>query len=240
MMNPMMNQNRSQSRSLSEERSTILLMQILALDGDNVAQKRFAEELARRYFPRVRDICICRGMQESDAEDIAIRVLTEVFLSPERFDPERGRYRSWVIWITHRRILDHLRRDARDQFRSPHSNINESPQKGRVLNIFVRKSAPIQGEEDQRSAIDGIDIDNTEYWLAMEVFLEAERIVQEKENEKQWACYFKIKREYQSPKEVAKELGLTELSCKAYAKQIAKKVKSEFLRLSEEIDQISE
>lgn len=236
----MMNPNRFQRPSLSEERSTILLMQILALDGDNVAQKRFAEELARRYFPRIRDICLCRGLQKSDAEDIAIRVLTEVFLSPHGFDPERGRYRSWVIWITHLRILDHLRREARYQFHTQHANINGSRQNGRVLNLFIRKSTPIEGEKEQRSPIDGIDADNTEYWLAMDVLLEAERIVREKVNINQWACYFKIKREYQSPQKVAKELGLSELSCKAYAKRISSRVRSEFHRLCQEIDQITE
>jgi RNA polymerase sigma-70 factor (ECF subfamily) len=45
------------------------------------------------------------------AEEVAQEVFLQVWQTAARFDPERGRAKSWVLTLAHRRAVDAVRRD---------------------------------------------------------------------------------------------------------------------------------
>jgi RNA polymerase sigma-70 factor (ECF subfamily) len=47
----------------------------------------------------------------SAAEDITQDVVVQMWQQPERFDPSRGSLRSFLATVTHRRAIDHVRRE---------------------------------------------------------------------------------------------------------------------------------
>lgn len=47
------------------------------------------------------------------AEEVTQEVFTAVWLAADRFDPRRGRGRSWITTIAHRRAVDCVRRESR-------------------------------------------------------------------------------------------------------------------------------
>lgn len=64
------------------------------------------ERFASQYSEIVRKFCQRRGLQHADAEDIAQKVLIDVSRQIDGFEyqPERGRFRSWLATIAVRAI----------------------------------------------------------------------------------------------------------------------------------------
>lgn len=64
------------------------------------------ERFASQYSEIVRRFCQRQGLQHADAEDIAQKVLISVSRQIDGFDyqPERGRFRSWLATIAVRAI----------------------------------------------------------------------------------------------------------------------------------------
>lgn len=62
------------------------------------------------YGPLVMSYCQRRGLQETDAQDVAQEVMILVSKGIDRFryDPERGQFRNWLGTVTHRAMLKHL------------------------------------------------------------------------------------------------------------------------------------
>lgn len=87
-------------------RKTLLLR---IRDASNTEAWRTFVEL---YTPLIYHFCIRRGLQEADCRD----VLQNVFLSVHRqiaafeYDPQRGRFRNWLITIVLRQINRHQSR----------------------------------------------------------------------------------------------------------------------------------
>lgn len=76
-------------------------------EGTNVeAWRAFVD----RYTPLIYGYCRQRGLQESDARDVTQNVFLAVSRAMRSFqyDPQRGRFRSWLGTITCREIRRHL------------------------------------------------------------------------------------------------------------------------------------
>ena len=68
--------------------------------------------LHRRYAGLVFHLA-ARSLDRAAAEEIVQDVFLTVWRRSETFDPSRGRFRSWLLQIAHRRVLNELRRRSR-------------------------------------------------------------------------------------------------------------------------------
>lgn len=68
------------------------------------------------YWRLIFDVARKSGLSESDAQDVVQETILAVAKQmPEfRYDPTRGRFKSWLCQITRRRIADRLRRHYRE------------------------------------------------------------------------------------------------------------------------------
>jgi RNA polymerase sigma-70 factor (ECF subfamily) len=80
-------------------------------DRDEQAWSEFVE----LYSPLIRRYCQRFGLQDADAEDVAQAVFRNLvqFIDQFAYDPERGRFRSWLGVVVTREIQRHLRKHGR-------------------------------------------------------------------------------------------------------------------------------
>ena len=73
------------------------------------------DEFAAIYRPMICRLALRRGLQESDAEEIAQRVMLSVSRSIEKWerDPTKGGFRSWLRTVARNAIINHLQRDGK-------------------------------------------------------------------------------------------------------------------------------
>src|SRR5262245_19930501 len=69
--------------------------------------------LLHRRFARLILGVAAHTLDRAAAEDLVQEIFLEVWRNAERFDPERGTVRSWVLQIAHFRLLNELRRRSR-------------------------------------------------------------------------------------------------------------------------------
>ena len=67
------------------------------------------DDLYRCYFNRLRRYCQRHTSDRHEAEEVAQEVLTEVWRSAKRFDPDKGSAMTWIMTIAHRRSVDCVR-----------------------------------------------------------------------------------------------------------------------------------
>src|SRR6188768_1244755 len=89
-------------------------------DGDQDAFARLYDMLSPRAFGLILRVLVDR----SQSEEVLQEVFLEVWQSADRFAPNKGQGRSWVLTIAHRRAVDRVRsaqastdRDVRAGFR---------------------------------------------------------------------------------------------------------------------------
>lgn len=68
-----------------------------------------------RYWRLIYSFARRCGLPPSDAEDVVQEVVTEVFKAMPRFryDPQKGRFRAFLLTITQHKVTDHFRGTAR-------------------------------------------------------------------------------------------------------------------------------
>src|SRR5438874_2588678 len=76
-------------------------------NGDQAA----LEPLYARYAPLVYHLA-AQTLGRPAAEEVVQEVFLTVWHKAAAFDPELGAFRSWVLQIAHRRILNELRRQS--------------------------------------------------------------------------------------------------------------------------------
>ena len=99
--------------------------------GDQGAFARLYDMLASRVFGLILRVLVDR----SQSEEVLQEVFLEVWQSADRFAPNRGQGRSWILTIAHRRAVDRVRsaqastdRDVRAGHRDlevPHDGVAE-------------------------------------------------------------------------------------------------------------------
>jgi RNA polymerase sigma-70 factor (ECF subfamily) len=72
-------------------------------------------DFVRLYAPAVYRFARRQGLQDADAADLTQEVLRSVASSIDRLDldPRRGRFRSWLFTLAHRRLYDLLLQQRR-------------------------------------------------------------------------------------------------------------------------------
>jgi RNA polymerase sigma-70 factor (ECF subfamily) len=90
--------------------------------GDDAALRA----LYARHAPAVFAFA-ARSLDRSAAEEIVQDVFLALWRSAERFDPERGTLRTWLLAIAHRRIANELRRRSRRPRLEPEAASDSAP-----------------------------------------------------------------------------------------------------------------
>jgi RNA polymerase sigma-70 factor, ECF subfamily len=90
-----------------EDRGDCVLLARLAAGDDDALT-----EVYDRYAPLVFGVAKRVVANRSVAEDVVQEVFTALWRNPERFDPERGSLRSFLLAQTHGRSVDLLRSDG--------------------------------------------------------------------------------------------------------------------------------
>src|SRR5689334_19675138 len=90
--------------------TNLSLMRRLRDHADEQAWFEFVE----LYRPAIVRLARRKGLQPSDAEDLAQTVLLSVASAIERWEPDQGRakFRTWLFTVANRKVIDALRRRA--------------------------------------------------------------------------------------------------------------------------------
>lgn len=98
-----MNNDRSPSTDTGDEE----LLQSLARREDGAA-----EQFIDRFKPLIWTLAQRYCSNIADAEDALQDILLELWRKVDRFDPERGRAKTFVATVARRRLIDRLRRSS--------------------------------------------------------------------------------------------------------------------------------
>lgn len=123
--------------------------------GDQSAFTQLYDLLSSRVFGLILRVLVDR----SQSEEVLQEVFLEVWQSAGRFDPKKGRGRTWLLTIAHRRAVDRVRsaqssteRDVRAGFRDmgvPHDEVSEQVElriEGRRVAAAVATLPDVQRE----------------------------------------------------------------------------------------------
>ncbi|ALC23970.1 ECF RNA polymerase sigma factor SigK [Streptomyces pristinaespiralis] len=125
-------------RSADDDRVDGLLSR--AAEGDQQAFAGVYDALAPPVMGLARRVL----RDEAQAEEVTQDVMIEVWRTADRFRPERGAARSWVLTLAHRRAVDRVRSVAAGRAREMRSVVleHEPP--------FDTVAETVEGREEQR------------------------------------------------------------------------------------------
>lgn len=88
-------------------------MLVATAGGDQEAFARLYDRFAPRVFGLVRKVVRDPGLSQDTMQE----VMTELWRTSPRFDPDKGNAVSWILTLAHRRAVDAVRREqsARDR-----------------------------------------------------------------------------------------------------------------------------
>ena len=68
-------------------------------------------EFFETYWRLIFSVCVKSGLPEEDARDVVQETILSVAkqMPDFRYDPQKGSFKAWLLQITQRRIVDHLR-----------------------------------------------------------------------------------------------------------------------------------
>jgi RNA polymerase sigma-70 factor, ECF subfamily len=78
-------------------------------------------ELYERYSNLVYNMAVQVLKNPDSAEEITQDIFFQVWRWPEKWDPEKGRFTSWLLTVTRYTAIDRLRNENRQPPLSPHS-----------------------------------------------------------------------------------------------------------------------
>lgn len=83
-----------------------LVQRIVA--GDSTALGELYDRFGRQAYSLARRICVDDGL----AEDVVQEVFLAFWRDPARFDPNRGRFGTWLLTLVHHKAVDAVRRES--------------------------------------------------------------------------------------------------------------------------------
>jgi RNA polymerase sigma factor (sigma-70 family) len=94
---------------LTPTRATLILRLQDMEDQDSWA------EFSEIYMPLIFGFCLKRGLQRTDAADVAQDVMRSISLALKKaqYDPKRGKFRAWLFTSVRNAISTHFRKQAR-------------------------------------------------------------------------------------------------------------------------------
>jgi RNA polymerase sigma-70 factor (ECF subfamily) len=146
-------------------------------------------EFVTIYEPLVYRLARRKGLQDADAKDFCQEVLRAVAGAVDRWDPERGSFRSWLSRIARNLLINFLTRPQHRRLGSGSSSVHE---------LLEAKVAPdshathLFEAEYRRSLF---------HWAAEDLKREFTPTT--------WAAFWKTAVEGRSPGEVAEELSIS-------------------------------
>jgi RNA polymerase sigma-70 factor (ECF subfamily) len=104
----------------TDNRERPLIQRLVA--GDEEALR----EIYHRHSPAVFGLAMRVLANESLAEDVTQDVFVRLWQQPERFDPERGQLRAYLLAMAHSRAVERVR--SEESLRRRHRIVAEEPQ----------------------------------------------------------------------------------------------------------------
>lgn len=78
------------------------------VDGDSTALGALYDRYGRPAYSLARRICADDGI----AEDVVQEVFLAFWRDPQRFDPDRGAFGTWLLTLVHHKSVDAVRRES--------------------------------------------------------------------------------------------------------------------------------
>ncbi|WP_231974152.1 RNA polymerase sigma factor [Pseudonocardia sp. HH130630-07] len=78
------------------------------MSGDSTALGDLYDRFGRQAYSLARRICVDEGL----AEDVVQEVFLAFWRDPSRFDPERGKFGTWLLTLVHHKSVDAVRRES--------------------------------------------------------------------------------------------------------------------------------
>ena len=115
------------------QKTTTLLRQLLAGPDDSVWR-----EFDTRYRPVLVGVARRAGLPPEDAEDVAQEALVQFVRQyvEGRYDPQRGRVRSWILAIVRSRAMDAMRARATRREQRGSSALIHFPEEPELLQLW--------------------------------------------------------------------------------------------------------
>jgi RNA polymerase sigma factor (sigma-70 family) len=76
--------------------------------GDTAAFAVLYDRYGGRAYSLARRVCVDEGL----AEDVVQEAFLGFWRAPDRFDPQRGRFSTWLLTLVHHRAVDAVRRQS--------------------------------------------------------------------------------------------------------------------------------
>ena len=161
------------------------LIEKLKSPGDMDAWSEFASI----YQPLIVELCLRKGMQHADANDLAQEVLSRVAKNIAKFQYDRpgATFRGWLYRITRNLTVDFFRRRAKDPLK--HAIVPEDFQE--LCDPPMEETREFDLEFQKR------------------MFLVVARAVESTVQQQTWAAFWMVEIQQRTPDEVALELGMT-------------------------------
>ena len=147
------------------------------------------EQFVEVYTPLIYGFCRQHGLQDADTADVSQEVMRAVTRTIGRFeyDPERGRFRTWLLTITRNKLKSFLAHHQRE----PHGD---------------GETATLQQLEAQPSPEDESNWDTAYHRRLFEVAAEQ---VHAEVHEATWQAFWQTACEDRDGRDVARQLGLS-------------------------------
>ncbi len=172
------------------------------------------DEFVAIYRELLRRFILKQGVEENAVEEVVQETLVRVAKAIRTFEynPKRCRFMSWLLLLTHSRVVDYKRRQSRQ------------PGKANVSREFLESMADPAGVELHKVW--------KEEWRA-QLLHEAEKIVKQR-NPRQWQIYDLYAKKELSVEAVRKKLNLSAAQVYLARTRVVKQLQTEVARLGME------